>query len=68
MVLQALVDHEYKFLNIYVGWPGSVHDVRVLINLGLYSKCDSGSFPPNWSKVINGTSIPLFIIRDPAYP
>lgn len=68
VVLQALVDHEYKFLDIYVGWPGSVHDARVLVNSGLYSKCDRGSFPPNWPKVINGTSIPLFIIGDPAYP
>ena len=68
VVLQALVDHEYKFLNVYVGWPGSVHDARVLMNSGLYSKCDSGAFPPNWPKVINGTSIPLFIIGDPAYP
>jgi len=68
VVLQALVDHEYKFLDVYVGWPGSVHDARVLMNSGLYSKCDSGAFPPNWPKVINGTSIPLFIIGDPAYP
>ena len=43
VVLQALVDHEYKFLDIYVGWPGSIHDVRVLVNSGLYSKCDSES-------------------------
>ena len=25
LVLQAMVDHEYKFMNTYVGWPGSVH-------------------------------------------
>lgn len=38
------------------------------MNSGWYSKCNSGSFPPNWPKVINGTSIPPFIIADPAYP
>ena len=65
-MLQELVDHEYKFLGVCVGWPDSVHVARVLINSSLYSKCDSGFFPPNWPKV--GTGIPLVIIADPAYP
>ena len=30
IVLQALVDHDYKFMNTYVGWPGSVHDIKQL--------------------------------------
>ena len=24
IVLQAMVDHEYCFMNVYAGWPGSV--------------------------------------------
>ena len=32
VILQALVDHEYMFLDVYVGWPGSVHDVQVRFN------------------------------------
>ena len=32
IVLQALVDHECKFMNIFVGWPGSCHDARILAN------------------------------------
>ena len=63
VVLQALVHHDYKFLDVCVGWPGSVHNARVL---ALYSKCDSGSFPPNWPEVINGTSI--LLIANPANP
>ena len=68
MVLQALVDHQYKFMDVYTGWPGSVHDACVLMNSTLFLKCDRGTYPPNCPKDINGTSIPLFIIGDPAYP
>ena len=27
IIMQALVDHEYTLMDIYVEWPGSVHDV-----------------------------------------
>ena len=47
LILQAVVDHEYKFLDVCVGWPGSVHDARVLGNSKIYSKCESGSSLPN---------------------
>ena len=38
IVLQAVVDHEKKFLDICVGWPGSTHDSRILANSNLYNK------------------------------
>jgi hypothetical protein len=41
IVLQAVVDHKKKFLDICVGWPGSTHDSRILINSNLYSKFNS---------------------------
>ena len=37
MILQGVVDHSYCFMNINVGWPGSVHDACVLLNL-LYTR------------------------------
>ena len=37
IVLQAVVDHNKKFLDICVGWPGSTHDSRVLTNSNLYN-------------------------------
>ena len=29
MLIQGLVDANYRFLDVYIGWPGSVHDARV---------------------------------------
>ena len=33
---QAVCDENMMFLDIVAGWPGSVHDSRVLRNSGLY--------------------------------
>ena len=32
ILLQGVVDHQCKFMDVYIGWPGSVHDARVLAN------------------------------------
>lgn len=42
--LQAVCDHKGKFLSIFTGCAGSVHDQRVLRNSPLY--CDA-TFPPH---------------------
>lgn len=41
--LQAVCDAEYKIFNMCCGYPGSVHDQRVLVNSQLYR---SAQFPP----------------------
>ena len=69
MIVQAVVDHEYLFRDICVGWPGSVHDARVFVNLQIYKKitedCILGSEP---CRTILGKQIPLCIVGDSAYP
>ena len=40
LILQATVDCEPLFTDIYVGWPGSVHDGRVWRNSPLKRKLD----------------------------
>ena len=41
-MMQALVDSNYIFRDIVVGWPESVHDKRVFSNSQLYARGCSG--------------------------
>lgn len=45
--LQAVVDHKNRFWDVFVGYPGSVHDARVFSESGLKECleriCDSKS-------------------------
>ena len=42
-MMQGTADHLGHFINIYVGWPGRVHDARVLVSSLLYK--DSALIP-----------------------
>ncbi|CAL9684509.1 unnamed protein product [Knipowitschia caucasica] len=55
IILQALCDHQGRFMDIYVGWPGSVHDSRVLRYSPLYLR---GLYPPPGH----------FLLADGGYP
>lgn len=56
VVLQAVSDHEMMFTDCYVGWPGSVHDARVLSNSDLSNSTDE-KFEDD-----------CFLLGDSAYP
>ena len=68
IVLQAVVDHECRFWNVNVGWPGQVHDARVLSNSDLFHQAEMGTLLRNRPRVINGVNVPLIILGDHAYP
>ena len=68
ILLQALVDDEYRFLNVNTGWPGSVHDARMLSNSRLIQRCEAETFLPKWEVSLGTTRVPLLILGDPAYP
>lgn len=58
--LQAVVDSQMQFINVYCDEPGSLHDARVLRRSPLYNVANENKemlFPQN-----------TFIIGDSAYP
>ncbi|XP_067394775.1 uncharacterized protein, partial [Emydura macquarii macquarii] len=64
MILQGLVDHRGRFTDNFVGWPGKVHDARVLHNSGLFSKLQAGTFFPDQKIDIGGVEMPVVILGD----
>lgn len=57
--LQVVVDSKKKFIDVYCGEPGSLHDNRVLRRSELYKKCNENTrtlFPEN-----------CFLLGDSAY-
>lgn len=68
VLLQAIVDHRYRIWNINVGWPGKVHDARVLSNSIIYRSGENGTLFPDWREHINGVDVPICLLGDPAYP
>ena len=68
VILQAVVDDKYLFRDVMVGWPGSVHDARVLSKSQLYRKVVGKEVLNTSSCTINGMNVLPFLLGDSAYP
>jgi len=68
MLIQGLVDAKYRFLDVCVGWPGSVHDAQVFVHSTIYKKKEHDHILPNKIITVSSTCIPLYMIGDSAYP
>ncbi|XP_035676202.1 protein ANTAGONIST OF LIKE HETEROCHROMATIN PROTEIN 1-like [Branchiostoma floridae] len=86
MLLQGTVDYLYsphpfrtRFTDISIGFPGSVHDARVLRKSDIFKRGDRGTLFPQvffvllcvWqdlTKEIDGVQVPVMLLGDPAYP
>ena len=62
------VDHTGRFIDVYVGWPGRVHDARVFANSSLYRRGQNSTLFPGHTKEIAGQDVPLVVLGYPAYP
>ena len=51
VLMQALVSFDYTFMDVYIGWPGSVHDARVLTNSRIFQEAEAGRLFPNITMV-----------------
>lgn len=68
IILQAVVNDRYQFTDVYVGWPGSVHDARVLANSSIYKRGENGSLFGNTCVQVGNELKPVVLLGDPAYP
>ena len=69
VLVQAVVDHDYLFRDLCVGWPGSVHDARVLANSTLFKNTTSGELLQGEEvQIIAGQALRMYLIGDSAYP
>ena len=69
VVMQAVVDSKYLFRDIVIGWPGSVHDARVLSNSEIFNIGEQNKLLPfDYQVNIGGKQITPVILGDPAYP
>ena len=68
IIMQGTVNHLGVFVDVYIGWPGRVHDARVFANSTLYQRGQENSLLPHWTEHIGGEDVPLVILGDPAYP
>lgn len=66
--VQALCDFSYRFLDVCVKWPGSVHDARVFANSNLNKVLSNGELPIVLESIVDGhPAVPTCILGDAAY-
>ena len=68
MNLQGIVNSNLKFIHATVGYPGSMHDARVLRLSGLYELAENEQILSGPTCNINGTEVRPLLAGDSAYP
>ena len=64
VIMQAMVDFRGLFMDVYIGWPGKVHDARVFVNSALYNKGMDGTLFPDWKRNISGVEVCTYFVNE----
>lgn len=67
MCLQAIVDMNMRFLDVYAGWPGSTNDARVFRNSSFYHCVERGIYLAGQPFVNGNFHMPEYIVADCNY-
>ena len=67
LVLQGIADANQKFIHTATGFPGSMHDSRILIMTDMYDLASNNEILMEPGKHLNIISIRPLIVGDPAY-
>lgn len=65
---QAVIGSNLEFISVATGYPGSLHDARVLRNTEIFYRCENGEFLATPKDVIEQVTVRPLIIGDSAYP
>jgi len=68
VVVQAVADVSFKFLDVSTGFPGSIHDARILRLSKLQRESAQGNCLNGPSKQIGGCEVGPLLVGDSAYP
>ena len=64
---QAVVGSNLMFLDVSTGFPGSVHNARMLRASKLYQICEADELLTRPEKIIEGMRVRLLLLEDGAY-
>ena len=69
IIMQPVVDCNYLYRDLVIGWPESVHDARAFSNSSIFKKGNQGNlFPDDLTAELQGVALSPFIVADPVYP
>eukprot|EP01018_Ginkgo_biloba_P010996 Gb_14676 [translate_table: standard] len=68
MLFQAIVDSNMRFLDMCIGWLGSLNDIRLLRNYSFYRLCEGGERINGHLVSISTIDIREYIVGDGGYP